>query len=203
MFRSCFQIILLVVVIVATNPSLIFAQSTNTASLSLFINGGGSISPLTNGQLLEVGQSYTMVAAPNPGFAFENWQPANVFTFTMVTLDASGNPTSTNVSVVPSLLPIYTNQPSLNFVMQPVVVIENNPGVMTVTKGPGWQANFVPIILNIQLGDSEAILSWTNSNCTLQAAPAPLGLYTNISGAVSPYKNNVIGPAQYFRLLSN
>ena len=199
MFRFCFQLILLAVAILGGSVSQTHAQNTNRASLSLFITAGGTVSPLTNGQFLEVGQTYNMVASPDSGFVFSSWEPVNVFTFTTYTIDPSKN-TNAVVSVVESPLPIFTNQPSLNFVMQPVVVIENNPGVMSITKNAGWQANFGAILLNIQSGDSATILTWTNSNFTLQAASAPFGVYTNISGAVSPYTNNTSGSAKYFRL---
>ena len=172
------------------------------APLSLFINGGGSVSPLTNGELLEVGQTYNMVAIPDAGFAFNSWQPVNVFTFITLVTDTNGK-TNTVVSVVASPVPTYTKQPSLDFIMQPVVVIDDSPGVRTITESSGWQANFEPVTIDIRLSDSAVILTWTNLSCTLQAAPAPSGAYTNILGAVSPYTNNISGPAQYFRLMSN
>lgn len=61
----------------------------------------------------------------------------------------------------------------------------------------------VAIPLNIETGSNAAILSWTNSAFTLQAAPFVTGLYTNIPGATSPYTNPVTGTQQYFRLIAN
>ncbi|MGA2748074.1 MAG: hypothetical protein ABSG59_04790 [Verrucomicrobiota bacterium] len=58
-----------------------------------------------------------------------------------------------------------------------------------------------PIPLNIQLSDSTVIITWTNSAYTLQAAPSPIGAYTNVAGATSPYTNIISGSAQYFRLI--
>ena len=72
--------------------------------------------------------------------------------------------TNTVVAVVGSPVPTYTNQPSLDFVMQPVVVIADNPGVMTITQGSGWQANFEPVVLGIELGASTVVVTWTNSS---------------------------------------
>ena len=60
-----------------------------------------------------------------------------------------------------------------------------------------------PIRLNIEAGSNAAILSWTNSAFTLQAAPFVTGLYTNIPGATSPYTNPVTSTQQYFRLIAN
>ena len=73
---------------------------------------------------------------------------------------------------------------------------------MTLTRSSGWQVNFEPVVLSIELGASAVIVAWTNSSYTLQSAPVPLGPYTSISEAMSPYTNNISGPAQYFRLVS-
>jgi len=199
MFRFCFRLIELAFIILASSTSLIHAQDTNTAPLALFINGGGTVSPLTNGQVLVVGQSYNMVATADNGYSFSSWQQVNVFTTTSYVVDTNGNAIPV-VSTILRPLPPYTNQPSLDFVMQPVTTIYNNPGFRTITESSGWQANFEPILLSIQLSDSAAILTWTNSSYSLQAAPSPLGVYSNISAAVSPYTNNLSGSAKYFRL---
>jgi hypothetical protein len=168
----------------------------------LYINGGGSVSPYTNGELLEVGATYNMTASAGAGFSFSGWHPVKVFTFTSFIIDPQGN-TNIDVSVVPSVSPTVTNQPSLNFVMQPVVVISDNPGVMTITQSSGWQANFDTVILNVQVAGPAMILTWTDASYNLQAAPAPTGVYTNLPRAVSPYTNNISEPAKYFRLISN
>src|SRR5262249_50798308 len=133
------------------------------------------------------------------GYLFSSWQPVNVFTITSFVIDTNGN-TFPVVSTTLSPMPSYANQPYLDFVMQPVTMIYNNPGVRTITKSSGWQANFGPILLSIQSGDSRVILSWSNSDYTLQTAPAPLGVYTNMPRAASPYTNNISGSARYFRL---
>jgi hypothetical protein len=194
-------------VVAASIPSQARAQSTN-APLSLFINGGGSVSPLTNGESLVVGQTYNMVATPDAGFAFTSWQPVNVFTFTTVTVNPDGTTNMPVVSVVASPIPTYTNQPSLDFVMQPVVVIMDN-GTRTVTEGAGWQANFEPVVLNIQFGESVVILSWpTNATgFTLQSAidlNSPLWTTNLTVPAVVNGQNTVTNPIsgaqQFFRL---
>ena len=55
------------------------------APLMLFTNGGGRIVPYQDGQMLETGRTYVMVAIPSRGFAFSSWQPVVVFTFTEYT----------------------------------------------------------------------------------------------------------------------
>ena len=198
-----FLLITLATLIAASSATRTCAQETN-GPLSLFINGGGSVSPLTNGELLQVGQSYNMVATPLAGFVFNSWQPVNVFTLTSIIIEtiSGGVITNTNVSVIVSPLPTYTNEPSLSFIMQPVDVLYNTNG-STLTLGRGWQANFGPVALSIQASGSAVILIWTNASFSLQTAPTPSGVYTNIPGAISPYTNNISAPAQCFRLVSD
>ncbi len=60
-----------------------------------------------------------------------------------------------------------------------------------------------PIPLNIRGIGSAVVLTWTNAAFGLQAAPLVTGTYTNIPGATSPYTNDIVGPAEFFRLLAN
>jgi uncharacterized repeat protein (TIGR03803 family) len=60
-----------------------------------------------------------------------------------------------------------------------------------------------PIPLNIQLMNNVAVLSWSNSSFSLQAASAVSGVYTNLPGATSPYTNSLIAPQSFFRLQAN
>ena len=60
-----------------------------------------------------------------------------------------------------------------------------------------------PEPLNIQLIGTNAVLSWTNPGCILQAAPAIDGLYTNVPGALSPHTNPITSAQKYFRLKPN
>lgn len=198
----------LATVIAAWIVSPAHAQTTN-APLSLFINGGGSVSPLTNGESLVVGQSYTMVATPDPGFAFTSWEPVNVFTFTEVVIDAYGNPLPPVVGTVVSPVPNYTYEPSLSFVMQPVVVIYDVPGVRTVARGAGWQANFEPVVLSIQLGDSAVILNWQTNftgfslqSTTNLSSPAwiPVSVAPVVVDGQNTVTNPISGTQQFFRL---
>ena len=194
-------LITLATLIAASSATRTCAQETNSP-LALFINGGGSVSPLTNGELLQVGQSYNMVATPHAGFVFNSWQPVEVYTLTSIIIDTINGGFHTNVSDIVSPLPTFTNEPSLSFIMQPVDVLYNANG-NTLTLSRGWQANFGPVALSIQVSGSAVILIWTNSSFALQAAPTPSGVYTNIPGAVSPYTNNMSAPAQCFRLVSD
>lgn len=127
------------------------SDAVSRAPLLLFTNGQGQVFPLRNGQIfrlhngqmLEVGGNYVLEAVPDRGFAFTNWNPVRVFTFTEVILDESGN-ANTITNMVVSPVPNYTRNPVLRFTMQPVEVLYDVPGVGTITEGEGWQANFVP-----------------------------------------------------------
>jgi len=165
-FRFCFQVIMLVIPSIASQA---YGQSTN-APLYLSINGDGNVSPLTNGELLVVGQTYSMTATPDTGFAFSGWQPVNVFTFAEFVIDTNGNTLPPVFSTVAAPVATFTYEASLSFVMQPVTVIYDVPGVRTVTEGSGWQANFEPVVLNIQLGDAAVILSWPTNFHGLRSA---------------------------------
>lgn len=58
-----------------------------------------------------------------------------------------------------------------------------------------------PVPLTVQRAGGNVVLSWTNSNFSLQGAPAITGTYTNVTGATSPYTNPTTGPAGFFRLI--
>ena len=58
------------------NSSTIASQNlvyVVTAVATVQTNGNGTISPNYNGQMLVVGNDYSMTATPGPGFAFVNW----------------------------------------------------------------------------------------------------------------------------------
>jgi hypothetical protein len=67
---------------------------------------------------------------------------------------------------------------------------------LVVSSAPGT------ITLYIQLGKNDVILNWNDPTSTfaLQAAPAVAGVFTNVTGAASPYTNVITGTEQFFRL---
>lgn len=115
------------------------------APLLLYTTGEGRILPFHYGQMLQVGRKYRMIAIPDRGFVFTNWNPVNVFTLTSAEIDYNTSPPTTNfvTSVDLSPVPAYTKNPLLRFTMEPEeVLFETNGNSLTV--GIGWQANFVP-----------------------------------------------------------
>ena len=132
-----FTLITLVIATMMTFTRQSHAQGT-FASLFLLIDGSGSISPLQNGEMLEVDTNYTMTAIPDSGFAFGSWQPVNVFISTSLVTN-EGTVYGTTNTVMASI-PDYIETNPLTFTMQPQEEIANN-----VYESSGWQANFVPV----------------------------------------------------------
>jgi hypothetical protein len=105
--------------------------------LYLSITGQGSITPFQNGQLLEVGQNYDMTATPDVDYVFSSWQPVNVFITTISITNFPGE-MFTITNMVFSPVPDFTDTPTLNFTMQPQLLLAQN-----LWESSGWQANFV------------------------------------------------------------
>jgi DNA-binding beta-propeller fold protein YncE len=61
--------------------------------------------------------------------------------------------------------------------------------------------NLVP--LSISLTGTQVVLSWNAPTFSLQAAPTAAGVYTNVTGATSPYTNAITASQEFFRLQSN
>jgi len=57
------------------------------------------------------------------------------------------------------------------------------------------------IPLGIQTDGQNAVLTWTDATFALQAAPTPTGVFTNVTGATSPFTNALDAPATFFRLI--
>ncbi len=55
--------------------------------------------------------------------------------------------------------------------------------------------------LNLQSFPGKAVLSWTNSEFSLQSAPTVTNTFTNIPGATSPFTNTISVGQQFFRLV--
>jgi len=113
--------------------------------LYLSISGDGTVSPLQNGQLLAAGQNYEMEAIAAAGYAFSGWQQLDLFTLYEITVGPEGETNPPIISTVVSADPISSEQPVLDFTMQPVNVLYNVPGVEEITTGVGWQADFAPV----------------------------------------------------------
>ena len=114
------------------------------APLSLTINGAGQIFPFEDGQMLQVGRNYLLVAVPDRGYVFSGWSRVNVFNFSEITVNAAGQPNSPIYSTILSPVPTNIRNPVLEFRMEPIDVLYDFPGVRTLTHSVSWQADFVP-----------------------------------------------------------
>jgi hypothetical protein len=57
------------------------------------------------------------------------------------------------------------------------------------------------IPLRIQIDGQNAVLIWTDATFALQAAPTPAGVFTNVTGAASPFTHARVAPATFYRLI--
>jgi uncharacterized repeat protein (TIGR03803 family) len=57
--------------------------------------------------------------------------------------------------------------------------------------------------LNGQTVGNQLLLSWTNTDFSLQSSPDVSGAFTNILGATSPYTNSTTTTQHFFRLIAN
>ena len=118
--------------------SAVTTSGVSWTALYLSTTGAGSIAPFYTGEVLQAGTNYVMTAIPAAGYSFTNWNPINVFTFTSCVA-----PTNSIVSIVAQPQTNFIEGAVLHFTMQPEQVILTTPGIRTITKGVGWQANFV------------------------------------------------------------
>ncbi len=58
-----------------------------------------------------------------------------------------------------------------------------------------------PHALSIEAGRGMVVLRWANAGCVLQASFSPLGPFTNVTDAPSPYTNLISGSEKFFRLV--
>lgn len=120
--------------------SLLNVNKVSYEPLFLQINGGGRITPFKDGQMLQVGHQYFMVAIPERGYVFKNWSAVNLNT--EISHNEFGPPVSTT-NIIVLATGEFVKEPILRFTMQ-AELIEQTPFVK-VTTSRGWQANFVPI----------------------------------------------------------
>lgn len=110
-------------------------------------------------------------------------------------------------------VPLWTNiyPSSLSSFGDPAGLAVDSAGNVFVTSRDGPSGGFVLIkysssaraVLSAQKLNDNLVLTWTNTNFNLQAAPAVTGGFTNILGATSPYTNSAQGSQGFFRLIAN
>jgi glucose/arabinose dehydrogenase len=118
-----------------------FFFATNSPVLVQIV-GSGTVSPDYNGQLLEIGKSYTMIARPAKGFALAGWSLLNIFEFIETTVDNTGSNSITTTNIVISPVP-PAGGPRLNFVMYAPELIYYATNGNSTTRSFGYRAVFV------------------------------------------------------------
>ena len=151
--------------------SVSFIGVFNTV-LSVRTNGLGSINPVYNGQLLTVGQSYTMTATAGRGFVFTNWTGGTDLPLAMLT-----NGTTVRF-LMASNLTLQANFVDTN---KPTVSITNlasgqrvSNAVFTVkgTASDNWQVSNVVCQINGGVWNPATnINNWTNWSAGVTARP--------------------------------
>jgi hypothetical protein len=137
-------LLLLIVMLAVQRLSAQDSEDRTFASLFIITNGLGRVFPFHNGDMLEVGRKYEMVAVPDKHFEFSSWQPVTIFTDIEYTYNSAHQLIETESdTVVPT--PEYYQDPVLHFTMEDDVVLFNIPNVRILTQNEGWQANFVPL----------------------------------------------------------
>ncbi len=141
-----------------------------------FIDGQVIVMNATNNSFVFYSADLSGISAlnDNPNFAF---RIVPEFEATAV-----GNANDNYVATVSS----YTTAGTIRFDL--VNVFGNTLGTVT------------PVPLDLKRAGNNVVLTWPNASFSLQAAPAATGLYTNVSGATSPYTNPIAGRATFFRL---
>jgi uncharacterized repeat protein (TIGR03803 family) len=71
----------------------------------------------------------------------------------------------------------------------------------TVWDGTVFSLTFPPTLTITPTGVASDVLTWPDPDFSLQSAPEATGVYSNISGATSPYSNNATSARQFFRLI--
>jgi hypothetical protein len=182
----------------------------NTSPVSISIVGNGTVTPNLNGQLLNVGHSYTIRAVPGNGHAFSNWSggisaSAAQITFVMqsnLTLVATfydntrpqitvASPAG-NIRVTNGLIAVSGTASDNLAVSQVLYRIGNNP-FQPAAGTASW--SFTPSlnpglnVLQVKSVDTSGNESTVASRNVTNIVAAPLTVAVTGSGTVSPNYN--------------
>jgi hypothetical protein len=133
----------------ADNFQITNAAALLSQTLTVTINGRGSVSPTYKGKTLKIGKSYTIKATHAPGFAFSDWietTPTNTVTSTDPTLTFTMEPnlqlTANFVDIQPPTMAITTKKSAgSNSVVLISGTAKDNVGVSNVwwqVGSNGW-----------------------------------------------------------------
>lgn len=159
-----------------------------TSPIVVQTNGAGTVSPNYNGQMLEIGKSYSMTATAGVGFTFTNW------TGSVETNNATVNfVMQTNLTLQANF--VDTTKPTLALTA-PTVGQRWSNEVFTVrgTAGDNVQVTNVWYQLNGDIWNSgDTTNSWTNWQAIVTLTP---GTNTVLAYSVDATGNNSIASTQ-------
>ena len=186
------------------------------APISVLINGSGTISPNYNGQILDIGNSYSMTATPSAGVVFTGWTGSlttnsNTILFIMasnILLQANFMDVQkpTNSITTPTQGQLWSNgvftvtgKASDNVAVSNVFYSLNNTAWTNATTANNWTnwtatLNLIAGTNNIQAYavDTSGNISATNSVSFNAVLSTVLTLSTNGLGSLNPNYNNAL-----------
>src|SRR5258707_595975 len=166
----------------APGPNTVVAKSVDTAGnqsapvsetityailsqITLSANGNGSISPNLNGQLLEVGKSYTVTALPASGNAFTNWTggiAANTAVLTFVM--------QSNLSLTANFIDV--TKPTVA-ITSPLDGSRVTNGTVTVQGTASDNNGVAQVLVQLGSGPFQVATGTANWSASLALAPGP------------------------------
>ena len=180
------------------------------APLVVTINGGGGVSPNLNGQLLEIGASYSMTASPTSGYSFGGWsggvsESSATLAFTMQAgLAIQANFTDAGAPTIAFTSPVNNAKFTNNILTLTGTAGDNvsvarveyriNGGLFSVASGAAnWSATLTlppgTNAIQVKSVDDAGNESALASRSFIYAPVAPLTLTVNGNGSVSPLAN--------------
>jgi uncharacterized repeat protein (TIGR03803 family) len=196
-----------------------------TALVTVHTNGSGTISPNYNGQLLEIGQNYTMTATAGTGFMFTNWtgsiatnNPTLIFTMAS-NLTFTANFVDTNKPVVAiTNVTAGMNVSNASFTVMGTATdnvavasvyysLNNSPfaSAQTANNWANWSTNLALVAGTNTIAayamDNSGNISPTNSVKLVYVLSATLTVRTNGIGSISPnYGGSLLAVGQNYSM---
>jgi hypothetical protein len=186
------------------------------APISVQINGSGTISPNYNGQMLDIGNSYSMTATPSAGVVFTGWTGSLTTNSSTIQFIMASNlllqanfvdgQKPTNSIISPTSGQLWTNatftvtgKASDNVAVSNVFYSLNNAAWTSATTANNWSnwtaaVNLIAGTNTIQAyaEDTSSNISTTNSVSFNAVLSTVLTVSTNGLGSLNPNYNNAL-----------
>jgi len=135
-------------------------------NLSVTINGQGTVTPDLNGQTLEIGQPYTVLAEPASGYAFSNWSGTVSATTAQLTFVMQSNMTL--------VANFYDNgRPSVAITSPAANARVTNSSVITVSGTASDNTGVAQVLYRVRGGAFQAASGTTSWSATADLLAGP------------------------------